>query len=197
MPVDTLLNAVVLIVLGAAALFFGLRLFWLFAAVVGFAVGWWLVGLFFKDLGILQVIIGIIVGVILAGLTRWLGGWAIRIVAGLAGFVMLPLLLGNLGMLGGLSELVWSLLGFALGFVLAVFMADWAVIILSALLGARLDDERRGPTHEGIAAGRAIASLAFDDRLCADYCWRPVPVTAEAVNRLTASVIPPIVIATE
>jgi hypothetical protein len=138
MPVDTLLNAVVLIVLGAAALFFGLRLFWLFAAVVGFAVGWWLVGLFFKDLGVLQVIIGIIVGLILAGLTRWLGSWAIRIVAGLAGFVMLPLLLGNLGMLGGLSELIWSLLGFALGFVLAVFMADWAVIILSALLGAGL-----------------------------------------------------------
>ena len=41
-------------------------------------------------------------------------------------------------MLGGLSELIWSLLGFALGFVLAVFMADWAVIILSALLGAAL-----------------------------------------------------------
>ena len=104
MPLETLLNAVLLIALGAAALFFGLRLFWLFAAVVGFAVGWWLVGLFFKDLGLLQVIIGVIVGMILAGLTRALGKWAIRIVAGLAGFVMLPLLLGNLGMLGGLSE---------------------------------------------------------------------------------------------
>jgi len=51
---------------------------------------------------------------------------------------MLPLLLGNLGMLGGLSELIWSVLGFVLGFLLAVFMADWAVIILSALLGAGL-----------------------------------------------------------
>jgi hypothetical protein len=138
MPADTLLNAVVLIVLGAAALFFGLRLFWLFAAVVGFAVGWWLVGLFFQTPDILQLIIGIIVGLILASLTRWLGKWAIRIVVGLAGFVMLPLLLKNLGMLGGLSEMIWSLLGFALGFVLAVFMADWAVIILSALLGAGL-----------------------------------------------------------
>jgi hypothetical protein len=138
MPVDTLLNAIVLIGLGAAALFFGLRLFWLFAAVVGFALGWWLVGLFFKDLGVLQVIIGLIVGLILAGLTRFLGKWAIRIVAGLAGFVMLPLLLGNLGMLGGLSELIWSVLGFVLGFVLAVFMADWAVIILSVVLGAGL-----------------------------------------------------------
>jgi hypothetical protein len=138
MPLETLLNAVLLIALGAVALFFGLRVFWLFAAVVGFAVGWWLVGLFFKDLGILQIVIGLIVGLILAGLTRWLGKWAIRIVVGLAGFVMLPMLLGNLGMLGGLSELIWSLLGFALGFVLAMFMADWAVIVLSALLGAAL-----------------------------------------------------------
>jgi hypothetical protein len=138
MPLETLLNAVLPIVLGVLALFFGLRLFWLFAAVVGFALGWWLVGLFFKDLGVLQVIIGVIAGLILSGLTRALGKWAIRIVAGLAGFVMLPLLLGNLGMLGGLSELIWSVLGFVLGFVLAVFMADWAVIILSALLGAGL-----------------------------------------------------------
>jgi hypothetical protein len=138
MDVNALPNAVVLILLGAVALFFGLRLFWLFAAVVGFALGWWLVGLFFRDLGILQVIIGLIVGLILAGLTRFLGKWAIRIVAGLAGFVMLPLLLGSLGMLGGMSELIWSVLGFVLGFVLAVFMADWAVIILSALLGAGL-----------------------------------------------------------
>lgn len=131
-------NTIVLIVLGAAALFFGRRLFWLFAAIVGFAVGWWLAGLFFSDLGVLQLIIGVIVGLILAILTRWLGKWAIRIVAGLAGFVMLPLLLGNLGMLGGINELIWSLLGALLGFVLAMFMADWALIILSALLGVGL-----------------------------------------------------------
>jgi hypothetical protein len=138
MAVDALLNAVVLILLGVAALFFGLRLFWLFAAVVGFAVGWWLVGLLFREPGVLQVIIGLIVGVILAGLTRWLGKWAIRLVAALAGFVMLPMLLGNLGLLGGLSEWIWALLGALLGFVLAMFMADWAVIILSVLLGASI-----------------------------------------------------------
>jgi hypothetical protein len=137
MAVDALLNAVVLIVLGVAALFFGLRLFWLFAAVVGFAVGWWLVGLILQP-GWLQLFAGVLVGGILAILTRWLGKWAMRLVAALAGFVLLPLLLGNLGMLGGLSELIWAGLGAALGFVMAVFMADWTVIFLSALLGAGL-----------------------------------------------------------
>ena len=136
MPAD-LLNALVLIGLGLAALFFGLRLFWLFAAVVGFAIGWWLVGQIFQP-GIAQVIIGVIVGLILAILTRWLGKWAIRLVVALAGFVMLPMLLGSLGMMGGVSQLIWALLGAVLGFLLAVFMADWAVIILSVLLGAGL-----------------------------------------------------------
>jgi len=131
-------DALLLIALGILALLFGRRLFWLFAAVVGFAVGWWLVGLVFHDAGLLPVLIGVIVGLILAMLTRWLGKWAIRIVAALAGFVMLPLLLTNLGMLGGISELIWSIIGAALGFVLAVFMADWAIIIFSALLGAGL-----------------------------------------------------------
>lgn len=138
MAVAALFNAFFLILLGAAALLFGLRLFWLFAAVVGFAAGWWLVGQFFREPGILQVVIGVGVGLILAFLTRWPGKWAVRSVVALAGFVMLPMLLGNLGMLGGVGELIWALLGAALGFVLAVFMADWAVIILSALLGASL-----------------------------------------------------------
>lgn len=135
MPLDILLNALLLIGLGAAALLFGLRLFWLFAAVVGFAVGWWLVGLILQP-GWLQLIVGALVGGILAILTRWLGKWAIRIVAALAGFVLLPMLLGNLGMLGGISEFIWAVVGAVAGFVLAVFMADWTVIVLSVLLGA-------------------------------------------------------------
>ncbi len=132
------LNAIILIVLGAVALLLGRRLFWLFAAIVGFAIGWWLVGLFFRDSSTLQLIFGVIVGLFLALVTRGLGQWAIRSVAGLAGFVMLPLLLGNLGMLGGIHELIWSLGGAVLGFVFALFMADSALIILSALVGAGL-----------------------------------------------------------
>lgn len=132
------LNAIILIVLGAVALLLGRRLFWLFAAIVGFAVGWWLVGLFFRDSSTLQLILGVIVGLFLAIMIRGLGQWAIRIVAGLAGFVILPLLLGNLGMLGGIHELIWSVLGAVLGFVFALFMVDWVLIILSVLLGAGL-----------------------------------------------------------
>jgi hypothetical protein len=131
-----LLEALVLIVLGLLALLLGKRLFWLFAGIVGFALGWWLMGFINQD--IWRVLAGIVVGLILAGLSRFLGKWAIRIVAAIAGFVILPMLLGSLGMLGGISELLWAALGAILGFVGAMVLADWTLIFLSSILGAGL-----------------------------------------------------------
>jgi len=131
-----LLEAVVLIVVGLLSLLLGKRLFWLFAGIVGFALGWWLMGFINQD--VWRLIIGIIVGLVLAGLSRFLGKWAIRIVAAIAGFVILPMLLGNLGMLGGISEFLWAVVGAILGLVSALFLADWTLIFLSSILGAGL-----------------------------------------------------------
>ena len=140
MTLTPLLEAALLIVLGLLSLLLGKRLFWLFAAIVGFALGWWLTGLLLPSTAdpILRVIIGVIAGLILGGLSRFLGKWAIRIVAAIAGFVILPMLLSSLGMLGGLSEPVWAVLGAILGFVFALFLADWTLIFLSSILGAGL-----------------------------------------------------------
>ena len=134
MALTPLLEAIVLIVLGLLSLLLGKRLFWLFAGIVGFALGWWLMGFINQD--IWRVIAGVIVGLILAGLSRFLGKWAIRIVAAIAGFVILPMLLGSLGMLGGISEFLWAVLGAILGLVSAMFLADWTLIFLSSILGA-------------------------------------------------------------
>ena len=140
MTLTPLLEAAILIVLGLFSLLLGKRLFWLFAGIVGFALGWWISGLLLPSNTdpVLRVIIGIIIGLILGGLSRLLGKWAIRIVAAIAGFVILPVLLSNLKMLGGLSEFVWAVLGAILGFVLALFLADWTLIFLSSILGAIL-----------------------------------------------------------
>jgi hypothetical protein len=132
-----LLEALVLIALGLLSLMMGKRLFWLFAAIVGFALGWWLAGLFLPD-GLVRLLAGLIAGLILGGLSGFLGKWAIRIVAAIAGFVILPMLLGSLGMLSGFSELVWAVIGGILGFVSAIFLADWTLIFLSSILGAGL-----------------------------------------------------------
>jgi hypothetical protein len=137
MTLTPLLEAAVLILLGLVSLLLGKRLFWLFAGIVGFVLGWWLAGLLLPD-GLIRLLVGVVVGLILSALSRFLGKWAIRIVAAIAGFVILPMLLGNLGMLGGLSELLWAVVGAILGFVFALFLADWTLIFLSAILGAVL-----------------------------------------------------------
>ncbi len=137
MALTPLLEAMVLIVVGLLALLLGKRLFWLFAAIVGFALGWWATGLFLPD-GLLRLGLGLVAGLVLAALSRFLGRWAIRIVAGIAGFVILPMLMGSLGMLGGISEFFWALFGAVLGFGCAWFLANWTLILLSAILGAGL-----------------------------------------------------------
>lgn len=136
MALTPLLEAAVLIALGLLSLLLGKRLFWLFAGIVGFALGWWLMGFINQD--VLRVVAGVIVGLILGGLSRFLGKWAIRIVAAIAGFVILPMLMGSLGMLGGISEFLWAVTGAILGFVFALFLADWTLIFLSSILGAGL-----------------------------------------------------------
>jgi hypothetical protein len=137
MTLTPLLEAAGLIVLGLLSLLLGRRLFWLFAGIVGFALGWWLTGLLLPD-GLVRLLAGVVVGIILGALTRFLGKWAIRIVAAIAGFVILPILLGSLGMLSGISESLWAVFGAILGFVFAVFLAGWTLIFLSSILGAGL-----------------------------------------------------------
>jgi hypothetical protein len=135
-----LLPALILIALGGISLFFGRRLFWLFAGIVGFALGWWLTSLLLPpDTSVLlRVIIAVVAGLILGALVRFLGGWGLRIVAAIAGFVILPMLLQSLGMLGGISESVWALVGAAVGFIGALLFVNWTLIFLSCILGAGL-----------------------------------------------------------
>src|SRR5512139_2184866 len=137
MTLTPLLEAAILIVLGLLSLLLGRRLFWLFASIVGFALGWWLTGLLLPD-GWVRLLAGVAAGVILGVLIRFLGKWAIRIVAAIGGFVILPMLLSSLGMLGGISEFSWAVIGAILGFVFAMFLADWTLIFLSSILGVGL-----------------------------------------------------------
>ncbi len=134
------LEALILIILGLLALLLGKRMFWMFAGIVGFALGWWLASRLLPPTTeiLLRVLAGVIAGIIVSGLSRFLGGWAIRIVAAIAGLVILPMLLSSLKMLGGLPEMLWAVIGAALGFVFALFATNWTLILLSSVLGAGL-----------------------------------------------------------
>ncbi len=130
----TMLNAL----LGAALLFFGRKVFWLFVAVAGFSVGMDFAARTFNGPDWLSFSIGIVVG-ILAGV---LAVFVQRFAIGLAGFLgggylalqILPFL--NLDY----SWIPWAafILGGILGIILVNAFLDWALIILSSGAGAAM-----------------------------------------------------------
>ncbi len=166
------IEALVLIVLGLVALLLGKRLFWMFATIVGFALGWWLASRLLSPTTepLLRVVIGIIAGLVVGGLSRSLGSWAIRLVGALAGLVILPMLLSSLKMLGGLPELVWAVIGAALGFVFALFATNWMLICLSSILGAGLI----------LGGAQAFLSLSEAARMIAGFILIIVGVVVQA-----------------
>jgi len=134
------------VILGLLLLVFGRKLFWLFIAIAGFLVGMEISGVF------------------LAGQPQWI--WIlVALCAGLAGG-LLALLLGRVafalaGFFAGayLAVIVAQSLGAAvgstiiffagglIGAVFAVLITDWAIIILSCLVGAGAIVEALGLTR--------------------------------------------------
>lgn len=131
--IATLLLAVVL-------LFFGQRIYWLFVGIIGFFAGMnlatnWLA----PQPEWLVLVVAIVAGLIGAVLAIF----AQRIAVGLAGFFagghFALLLLPNLGYTtSDRFALVIFVVAGILAAVLAVLLLDWALIVLSALIGAAL-----------------------------------------------------------
>jgi hypothetical protein len=123
------------LLLGAALLFFGRRLFWLFVAGVGFVVGamlaaeWlgkepeWLIILIALAAGVIGALVSVVLQKLVVAVAGFLAG----------GYVLYTLTLGL-----KYESLVWIafFLGGVLGAVLVLVLFDWALILLSALIGA-------------------------------------------------------------
>ncbi len=123
------------ILIGLVLLFLGRRFFWMAAGLVGFLFGY----------NILQHFVGIwwlnlIVGLILGGMLAWLATKFIKLVSyfvgALAGAVLLPLLLGFLGI--PFNWFVMVLIGALAGLLFISVAFSWGLIILSALMGASI-----------------------------------------------------------
>ena len=127
------------IFVGIALLILGRKLFWLFVACVGFAVGF----TYAKQLGVTQsalviLVIALVLGVIGALLAIFLQ----RVAIGLAGFVAggyITVVVMNLIGLKG-DQFLWLLyiIGGIIGALLLFFIFDWALIAISSLTGASL-----------------------------------------------------------
>jgi hypothetical protein len=130
--------SVISLILGAALLIVGRRLFWLFVGAAGFVAGMQLTSQFWQGPEILAIIIGLVVGVVFALLAIFLQGVAIGVAGFLAGGYVLTVLAGMIGLNQGSFSWLVYLIGGIIGVLLVIFLFDWALITLSSLAGASL-----------------------------------------------------------
>ena len=168
------------IIFGLIMLGFGRKLFWLFVAMVGF-----LVGMEFAR-------------VVLAGRPQWvlllvalgagllgalLAVFAERIAFALAGFYAgsyLALILADSWGAHGNSMVVFAM-GGVIGLVFAVLIMDWAIIVLSCLVGS-------GAIVQALDLGQTTGSLVFVALVVAGAFLQARFMTrSETARRLTRS----------
>jgi hypothetical protein len=134
-----MITTIVTVLIGAAVLLFGRRLFWLFVGAVGFIVGIELTTRFLQvQPEWLVILIGVLVGLVAAGLAVLLQRIAIGVAGFFAGAEVTSIFLTAIGVnLGGLNWIL-LLVGGIVAAVLVIVLFDWALVVLSALTGAAL-----------------------------------------------------------
>lgn len=128
------------IVVGLVEALFGRKLYWIFVALGGFSIGWGLVSWIFGDIDTwVWVLVGGVVGLVLAVLSLKFTKWVVSI-AGFFAFatVMVEVVRWFGGGVDDGSGWYWVayLVGGIIGLLLIRFLFDWALIVLTALLGA-------------------------------------------------------------
>ncbi len=123
--------------LGIVLLLFGRRAFWIFVAVAGFIAGLTLATQYLSGQSeLVIVLIAIVAGVIGAVLAIMLEWLAILIAGFLAGGYLATTLAVSLGLTVAAGNWVIYIIGGIIGLILVAALFDWAIIILSVLLGA-------------------------------------------------------------
>jgi hypothetical protein len=147
---------IVAIILGAIELLFGRRLFWLFVAIAGFLIGYFLAPAVFHSMtGLVRVLVGIGIGIVFGLLAIFFT----RFMVAVAGFFIFgPAVVVLIRDLGANapdgSTLYWVAYGVGgvIGFILLWAFFDWALIVLTSLAGA-------GGIVQGIRALTTLSPL--------------------------------------
>src|SRR5215216_4883207 len=99
------------LILGGALLITGRKLFWLFVGAIGFIIGMQLTALFWHGPEGLAIIIGLVIGLIFAGLAIFLQTIAIGIAGFLAGGYTLFILANMFGFQGARVSWIIYIIG--------------------------------------------------------------------------------------
>jgi hypothetical protein len=133
------ITAFLTLALGILLLLFGRRVFWLFVATAGFIAGLTFAMQFMSGQPELVILlIAIIAGIIGVFLGVLLEGVAILIAGFLAGGYLATTLAASLGLPPSIGYWVIYIIGGIVGLLLVAVLFDWAIIFLSALLGAEI-----------------------------------------------------------
>lgn len=132
-----------MIVLGLIMLVSGRKLFWLFVAIVGFLVGMEFTKLLLVDQPIwVQLLGGLGAGLLGALLAIFVQRVAFILAGFFAGAYFGLLLAHPLGVAG--ASLVLAVACGVIGAIVAALLMDWAIIVLSCLVGAGVIVSRLG-----------------------------------------------------
>src|SRR5438874_2478241 len=127
------------ILIGAIILFFGRKLFWLCVAAVGFAAGIQVAPhLMHEPTPILLLSIAIVFGFIGALLALFLQKIAIAVAGFLAGGKLAMALVAAFIAEGARYPGITFIVGGIIGAILLLSLFDWALIVMSAVVGAYL-----------------------------------------------------------
>src|SRR5207249_4535868 len=127
------------VLIGAIILFFGRKLFWLCVAAVGFAAGVELAPhLIHEPSAVLQLSVAIIFGFIGSLLALFLQKVAIAVAGFLAGGKLAMALVTAFFVHGANYPGVTFIVGGIIGAILLLSLFDWALIAMSAVVGAYL-----------------------------------------------------------
>lgn len=147
------------IVVGAALLLFGRKLFWLFVAALGFAAGiYFTSALIHNPPAWLALGVAILLGLIGAALALLVQKFAIGLAGFLAGGRLALSLAAAFIANPAAHDWITFVIGGAIGAILLLALFDWALIVLSSIEGARLIVGTLHLPHNGaMLAGVALA----------------------------------------
>ena len=127
------------ILIGVVILFFGRKLFWLCVAAIGFAAGVELAPHLVQDpSALLSLTIAVLLGIIGALLALFLQKIAIAVLGFLAGGKLAGAIAAAFFVHYAQHSTIIFVIGGVIGAILLLVLFDWALIVVSSLIGAHL-----------------------------------------------------------
>src|SRR6266513_2694673 len=127
------------VLIGVVVLFFGRKLFWLCVAAIGFAAGVELAPRLVQEPSpLLALTVALFLGIIVALLALFLQKIAIAVLGFLAGGKLAGAIAAAFLIHYGEHSTIVFLVGGIVGAILLLALFDWALIVVSSLIGAHL-----------------------------------------------------------